>query len=82
MPDSRLKMPVALNALFQFQDGLFTIDGVILYKDRIAIPQSMRAEVLDALHAAQQGVTSMITRTESSAFLPGINHSSNYRCSC
>ena len=72
MPDSRLKMPAALKDFFQFQDELSTIDGVILYKDRIVIPHSLREEVLDALHAAHQGVTSMLARAESSVFWPGI----------
>ena len=72
MPDSGLKMPAALKDFFQFRDELSTIDSVILYKDRIVIPHSLREEVLDALHAAHQGVTSMIARTESSLVKPGI----------
>ena len=72
MPDSCLKMPAALKDFFQFRDELSTIDGVILYKDRIVIPHSLREEVLDSLHAAHQGVTSMIARAESSVFWPGI----------
>ena len=72
MPDSRLQMPEALRDYFQFRDELSTIDGVILYKDRIVIPPSLRKEVLDVLHAAHQGVTSMIARAELSVFWPGI----------
>ena len=44
------------------------MDEVILYKDRIVIPESLRDEVLTALHAAHQGVTSMIARAEFSVF--------------
>ena len=72
MPDSRLKMTAALKDFFQFRDELSTIDGEILYKDRIVIPHSLREEVLDALHANYQGVTSMIARAELSEFWPGI----------
>ena len=45
---------------------------MILYKDRIVVSKSLREEVLDALHASHQGVTSMLARAESSVFWPGI----------
>ena len=48
------------------------MDGVILYKDRIVIPPSLREEILNSLHAAHQGITAMIARAESSVFWPGI----------
>jgi len=57
MPESRTQMPDALRDFFQFRDDLSVTDGVILYKDRIVIPPLLRNEVLDALHAAHQGVT-------------------------
>ena len=38
----------------------------------IIIPPSLREEILSALHAAHQGVTSMISRAESSVFWPSI----------
>ena len=49
-----------------------TVDGVVIYKDRVVIPPSLRNEVLLALHAAHQGVTSMTSRAEASVFWPGI----------
>ena len=52
MPDSHLKMPAALKDFFRFRDELSTIVGVVLYKDRIVVPKSLREEVLDALHAS------------------------------
>ena len=72
MPDSRLQMPASLKDFFQFRDGLSTIDGVILYKDCIVVPKSLREEVLDALHAAHKDVKSKIARAEASVFWPGI----------
>ena len=75
IPEFRHEFPPQLREYFQFREHLYTIDGVILYKDRIIIPPSLREEVLSALHAAHQGVTyctSMISRAESSVFWPGI----------
>ena len=72
MPDYRHEMPTPLREYHQYKDDLHTIDGVIIYKDRIVIPPSLRQEALDALHAAHQGVSSMISRAEISVFWPGI----------
>jgi hypothetical protein len=57
-----MSFPPQLREYFQFREHLYTIDGVILYKDRIIIPPSLREEILSVLHAAHQGVTSMISR--------------------
>jgi hypothetical protein len=62
----------SLRQYFQYSEGLSTTDGVILYKDLVVNPQSLRKEVLDALHSTHQGVTSMIARAETSVFWPGI----------
>ena len=72
IPQYRHELPEALREYFQFRDGLYTVDGVVLYKDRVVIPPSLRNEVLAHLHAAHQGVTSMTARAEASIFWPGI----------
>ena len=72
MPDLRHELPPSLREYFPFRDGLSVVDGVILYKDRLVIPPTLRDEVLAHLHAAHQGVTSMTARAESSVFWPGI----------
>ena len=68
MPEHRHEVPELLKPYFQYREGLSTVDGVILYRDRIVVPPSLRQEVLDALHSAHQGVTSMIPRAEASVF--------------
>ena len=37
----------------QYRDNIYTIDGVILYKDSIVIPLSFRENILNILHSAQ-----------------------------
>lgn len=56
----------------QYRDNLYSIDGVIIYKNRIVIPLSLRPSILGALHASHQGVSSMVARAEASVFWPGI----------
>ena len=54
-----LKHDEFLSAYFRYDDALYLSDGVILYKDRVVIPVSLQYWVLNKLHLAHQGVTSM-----------------------
>jgi hypothetical protein len=72
MPESRLELPAPLREYHQFRDDLYTVDGVVVYKDRIVIPTALRQDVLTALHSAHQGTSSMVSRAEASVFWPGI----------
>lgn len=75
IPELRHELPESLQEYHQFRDHLYTVDGVIIYKGRVVIPPSLRQDCLTALHAAHQGVTSMIARAEVSVFWPGITPS-------
>ena len=46
-PQFRHELPTALQLYYQFRDHLYTVDGVILYKDRIIIPPSLRQHIYD-----------------------------------
>ncbi|RLJ22718.1 hypothetical protein DJ031_00320, partial [bacterium endosymbiont of Escarpia laminata] len=72
MPEFRHELPIELRQYHQYRDNLYTVDGVVLYNDRIVIPRSLRLDVLQSLHAAHQGISSMISRAEHSVFWPGI----------
>ncbi len=72
MPDKIHRLPPQLRAYHQFRSHLYTVDGVIMYKERILIPPKLRSEILNSLHAAHQGVTAMQARAEASVFWPGI----------
>ena len=82
-PTSRDDLPPELREFHRFREHLSSIDGVILYKDRIVIPRSLRYSVIDALHAAHHCVTTMTGRAETSVFWPGITTDiQNLRSSC
>ena len=49
------ELPEALRPYHQYRSDLSTLDGVVIFKDRIVIPPSLRNIVLDNLHAAHQG---------------------------
>ena len=44
-PEFRHELPPALHEYSQFREDLYTVDGVILYKDRIIIPPSLRQQI-------------------------------------
>ena len=73
MPDSKIEMPETIRDYHQYRENITSSDGVILYKDRVIIPPSLRGEVLSTLHATHQGVSMMTARAESSVFWPGIS---------
>ena len=71
-PSNVQDLPPSLRQYHQYHNNLSTLEGVAIYKDRIIIPTALRHDILDGLHAAHQGVTSMIALAESSVFWPGI----------
>ena len=72
LPSAVQDMPMAIRQYHKFRENLHSVDGVVLYKERIVIPPELRPEILKALHSAHQGITAMTSRAESSVFWPGI----------
>ena len=58
------------NELRKYLESLYTLDGVIMYQDRVIMPKSLRSTALSNLHAAHQGVTAMAKRASSIMFWP------------
>ena len=56
----------------RYKDALYTLKGVVMYKDRVVVPESLRPSVLRNLHAAHQGVSSMEQRAQAIMFWPGM----------
>ena len=57
------------------KDYLYVLDGIPIKDNRILIPQSLRSEVLECLHAAHQGVNGMIANAAQRLFWPGLDAS-------
>ena len=56
----------------RYKGLLYISEGVVLYQDRVVMPSSLRRKVLENLHAAHQGVSSMQVRAQSIVFWPGM----------
>jgi len=61
-----------LKPYWRYCDALYELDGVLLYNDRVVVPPSLRQQVIDTLHAAHQGVSSMEARARATSFWPGL----------
>ena len=61
-----------ISQYWQYRENLHVSDGVVIYNDRAVIPTSLRPVVLDALHAAHQGVSMMGSRARAIVFWPGM----------
>ena len=73
-PNTREDTPKDLRIYHPLRDNLSIIDGVILYGDRILVPQALRPNVLSTIHSAHQGISTMLSRAESSVYWPGITN--------
>ena len=69
-PESR-ESP-AISQFWQYRASLHVSDGVVIYDDRAVIPPSLRPVILNALHAAHQGVSMMGSRARTIVFWPGM----------
>ena len=71
-PDSFRALP-STSHFWQYRDRLYIIDGVVIYDDRVVVPTMLRNVVLEALHAAHQGISSMGARARETVFWPGMS---------
>ena len=82
-PSKQADVPLNIRPFFIHRPHLYTVDGVAVFKDRVVIPPSLRAECLQALHSAHQGTTMMQSRADMSVFWPGIVADiAHHRASC
>ena len=62
-----------LTSLRPICKSLYAEEGVLLYQDRVVVPPSLRRRVLQNLHAAHQGTSSMEQRACAIVYWPGIS---------
>ena len=82
IPEICHKLPSVLRECHQFCKHLYTMDGIILYKDRTVIPPSLEQHDLTVLHSVHQDLISMIACAETAIFWPGITHIIAIQANC
>ena len=73
-PNLRKQCPQELWDNWNFRCDLVIDDGLVLKGDRIVIPQSLKKEVLEAIHTGHQGKTKCLLLARKSVFWPGITN--------
>ena len=73
-PAAKSDMDEKFSDFWNYRDGLHVYDQVIMFHDRVVIPPSLRAEVLEHIHSAHQGPTGMTHFSQPTVFWPGISN--------
>ena len=71
-PEDCRELPAELRPYHRYAASLCVVDGVVLMGQRIVIPPALRTSILNALHAAHQGVSAMRARAMDSVYWPDI----------
>ena len=75
--------PESLEEYRREQRNLYEKDGIVIFKDRVVIPGNLRSKVLEILHGAHQGSSSMLARASQSVWWPKLCESiEQTRASC
>ena len=74
-----------LKEFHSVKDRLTVADGVVMYAfeencPRILIPKSLRQRIVDNLHSANQGSTSMLARARQMVYWPGMDRDITGHC--
>ena len=72
-PEVRTQLPEKIRRYFQMKQELYLIENTIFKGRKMLIPQKLRQQVLEGLHAAHQGVTSMRANARERFFWPGLD---------
>ena len=68
---------------WRYRESLYVTHGVVMFDDRVVISPALRRQVLDSLHAAHQGQSSMELRARAIVFWPGMTRDiANVRARC
>ena len=82
-PTSRNEVKPILRDYWSVRDRLSIRDGDLFMADRVVIPKSLRQHVTNGLHAAHQGVSSMLSRARQVVYWPSMENdlrNKRYKC--
>lgn len=74
-PKSRNDLSPIVRVFWPMREELYCLEGVTVKANKILIPRQLRAEVLESLHAAHQGINGMLANARQRLFWPGLDAS-------
>jgi len=72
-PLDRGDLPEGIRTFWPMREALYEISGVPFRDHRMLIPSQLRAEVLEGLHGAHQGINEMLNNARQRLFWPGLD---------
>ncbi len=66
-------VPQALKSYYSARHHMSVFQDLVLYDDRIIIPQKMRSDILQRLHSGHQGIVKCRERANCSVWWPGVS---------
>ncbi len=72
-PQTKPETPLEIRPYWSYRDEISGYDGLMFKGDRVIVPQVLRPEMLDRIHAAHLGIEKCKARARGSVFWPGMN---------
>ena len=72
LPEESTQWPEGIRQFFPFRRALLSVGEVVMYGDRILIPEALHPRILDILHAGHSGRSTMQTMATEAMFWPGL----------
>ena len=82
-PEEKGSLPQTLQSYWGMRDELYVVENVPFKGKKMLVPSTLRPQVLEGLHAANQGVTGMLANARDRFFWPGLDAAvRNMRLQC
>ena len=72
-PETNGETPVSIHAYWDVRDEMSELNGVVLRGERIAIPSSMRKEMLEKIHQGHMVIEKSMRRARNTLYWPEMN---------
>ena len=82
-PATKESLPADMHIYWSMRDDLYSVDGVPFKGKKMLVPKALRPIVLEGLHSAHQGTSSMLVNARKKLFRPGLDAAVRlYRAQC
>jgi len=78
-PERKNMLQPHIHQFWDQRQNFYIIDDVIMMLDCVLVPECLRRKVIESLHAAHQGETTMGNRAKESVYWPGITRAIELR---
>ena len=72
-PEDKCNLSPAITPYFNYREEMTVQDGLIFRGDRVLVPQSLRSEMMKAVHSTHSGIEGCLKRARECIFWPGMS---------